>query len=103
MLQSGRPIRFLIGTRNVSLLQNVHTGSGTHLGLYLMGTGGSVLEYNAARDVKLTAYLLVPSLRTRGAIPSFPIRLHVLYRRKFAFTLPLLLNCDSFAYSGVYF
>jgi len=44
----------------------------------------------AARDVQVTAYLLVPRLRTRGAIPSFPIRLHVEYRRKFAFTLPLL-------------
>jgi len=71
--------------------------------LYLIGIGGSFLEYNAARDVKLTTYLLVPSLRTRGAIPSFPIRLHIVHRRKFAFTLPLLLNCDSVAYSGVYF
>jgi len=58
-----------------------------------MGTRGSFPEYNAAGDVKLTAYFLVPSLRMRGAIPSFPIRLHIVYRRKFAFTLPLLLNC----------
>jgi len=95
MLRTGQPSRFLIGTRDFSLLQNVHTGSGTHLGLYSLGTGGSFPEYNAAGDVKLTAYLLVPSLRIRGAIPSFPIRLHIVYRRKFAFTLPLLLNCGK--------
>jgi hypothetical protein len=95
MLRAGQPIRFLISTRDFSLLQNVQTGSGTHLVLYSMGSGSSFPEYNAAGDVKLTACLLVPSSRIRGGIPSFPIRLHVVYRCKFAFTLPLLLNCSK--------
>ena len=95
MLRDGQPIRLLIGTRDFSLPQNVHTGSVTHLGLYSMSSMGSFPEYNAVEDVKLTAYLLVQTLRIRGAIPTFPIRLHVVYRCKFAFTLPLPLNCSK--------
>jgi hypothetical protein len=77
MLRSGQPIRFLIGTRDFSVLQNVHTGSGTHLGLNSMGTEGSFPAYNATGDMKPTAYLLVPKLKTRGVIPSFHMGLHV--------------------------
>jgi hypothetical protein len=41
-------IRFLVGTRNISLLHNVHTGPGVHPVCYPVGTVGSFLGDKAA-------------------------------------------------------
>jgi hypothetical protein len=52
----GVGVRCLAGSGDISLLSNVHSGSGAHPASYAMSTGGCFLREND-RGVKLTTHL----------------------------------------------
>ena len=64
---------YLAGTKDVSVLQNVETGSGALSASYSVGTSGSVHSGKAAR-ARLTTHLHLVLRSSMGeATPSLPL------------------------------
>jgi hypothetical protein len=64
-------VQFPAGTRDISLLQKVQTGSGTHRASYTMGIGGSFTGDKAV--VREAGHLFSSNAQVKngGAIPPF--------------------------------
>ena len=76
--------------KSLSVLQNVHTGSGAHPASYSMITGALFGGGWNCRSLKLTTHLhLVPRLRMSGAIPLLPLYAFVAWTGK---ALPFYLS-----------
>ena len=66
-------VRIPAGTRDLSLLQSIQTGSGSHPVSYWMGTGVLSVGWSGW-CTKMTAHLhLVPTIRMIGAVPIIPV------------------------------
>jgi hypothetical protein len=66
----------------ISLIQSVHTGSGTHLASYWIRIGGPFPRGRIGRDVKLTSHLhIMPNLRMSEIIRGASVHSHVCFIR----------------------
>jgi len=95
-------VQIPVWARDLSFLQNVQTGPGTHPAKYSVGTGVISLGYSSL-SVKLNLHLnLVLMLRMSGTIPLLPPYTSLVWIWK---TLPLWPNssCQGECYKLMFF